>query len=94
MKDITKYSNPKRVQQLANQLLDNSVELSTRKDKKYMIKDPETDQYIHFGSFNPPMEDFTKHKDLERRNRFLIRNSKWKNAPVYTPRWLSYHLLW
>jgi len=92
MKDITKYSNPARVKQLANQLLDNSVELSTRKDKKYMIKDPETDKYIHFGQI--PYQDFTKSKDLEARNRFRIRNSKWRNAPIYTPRWLSYHLLW
>jgi hypothetical protein len=93
MKNITKYSDPKRVQYLAHKLIgkDADVEISSRKDKKYMIEDP-SGKDIHFGQL--PYEDFTKHKDTLRRNRFLTRNAKWKNAPIYTPRWLSYHLLW
>jgi hypothetical protein len=93
-KNITRYSDPRRVQYLAHKLIGRgaTVYLSTRKDKKYMIEDPATGHMVHFGQL--PYEDFTKHKDKDRREAFLVRNAKWKHAPVYTPRWLAYHLLW
>ena len=40
------------------------------------------------------MEDFSKHLDLERRDRFVSRNKKWKDAPMWTPAWLSFYVLW
>jgi hypothetical protein len=93
MKDITLYSDPKQVQSRAYQLLgkDAVINLSTRKDKKYMIKDP-NGKWIHFGQYG--MEDFTKHKDLTRREAFKTRNARWKKATTYSPAWLSYFLTW
>lgn len=93
MKNIDKYSNPKIVQNKANELLGKNVkvELSTRKDKKYMIEGSDGKK-IHFGQFG--YEDFTKHNDVARRNAFLARNKKWKQSDKNTPAWLSYNLLW
>jgi hypothetical protein len=56
-----------------------------------MIKDP-NNKWIHFGQMF--YEDFTKHNDQKRRENFLKRNYKWKNAPKYSPAYLAYHLLW
>ncbi len=33
---------------------------------------------VHFGQCNPPMEDYTKHNDLNRRNAYLLRATKIK----------------
>lgn len=93
--ELLKVSNPKIVRQMANDIFDGNYILrtSTRKDKKYMIKSPYTkDKWVHFGNIN--YEDYTKHKDKERRNRFLTRNKKWSTMPTYTPAFLSYYLLW
>lgn len=88
------YSNPQTVFKKAKQLLGNDViiELSNRKDKKYRILNPYTNKYINFGQMG--YEDYTKHKDKNRRNNFRIRNNKWANYPIYTPAFLSYWLLW
>ena len=90
---VSKYSNPHEVSKKALQLgFTQPIQLSTRKDKKYMIFHNNT--YIHFGQMNPPMEDFTKHKNIRRRDLFRTRNHKWADAPKYSARNLSYHLLW
>jgi len=47
---------------------------------------------IHFGQMG--YEDYTKHKDENRRNNFRIRNRRWAHQPKYTAGWLSYNLLW
>ena len=99
VKEIFKYSNPVEVQKKAEKLFGDDVmlELSNRKDKKYMIYDEVKNKWVHFGSFNPPMEDFTKHKDPIRRERYLARATKikgnWKDNP-YSPNMLSINLLW
>lgn len=92
--DILLYSNPKQVLKDAKKLFGNDVEIkiSTRKDKKYMIKNPENDKWVHFGQMF--YEDYTKHKDKKRMERFRIRNHKWANANEFSPAYLSYHLLW
>ena len=92
---VRKYSNPAKVKKRMKQLLGKDTELffSTRKNNKYMIKSPD-DKWLHFGAFNPPMEDFTKHQDEERRKKFQIRNARWKDTPKWSASWLSYHLLW
>jgi hypothetical protein len=38
--------------------------------------------------------DFTKTHDERRRERFRMRNHRWRDAPRYSAAWLSYHLLW
>ena len=45
-------------------LLDNSK-------KKYMVLNPDTNKWIHFGQMGN--EDFTKHKDDKRRQNYLKR---------------------
>lgn len=89
--EILKYSNPSIVQQQANKYLGEKIYISTRKDKKYMVKNPEG-KWIHFGQFG--YEDYTKHKDQNRRDNFRRRNAKWSKAEKYSPAWLSYWLLW
>jgi len=94
MENINKYSNPKKVNKIAKKLLGKDVKilLSTRKNKKYMVLDPKTNKFVHFGSL--PFEDYTKHNDLHRLQKFLSRNWKWALYPEYSPAWLSYYLLW
>ena len=88
---LSDYSDIKVVQRLANKYDVGRVFPSTRKDKKYMVEDPDG-KMIHFGAYG--MSDFSKHKDEERRKRFRTRNRKWKDFPKYSPAFLSYHLLW
>jgi len=68
-----------------------NIYVSTRKNKKYMVVHPITEKLIHFGS---TMEDYTYHKDEQRRTNFLKRNVKWSKADVFSPAYLSYSLLW
>lgn len=92
--EILKYSNPKIAHKKAKLLFGNNIEfkISTRKDKKYMIKNPNTNKWVHFGQMGN--EDFTKHKNELRRERFRTRNKKWSNSDEYTPAYLSYYILW
>ena len=92
--DIDLYSNPNQVYKNAVELLGDDVDIrfSTRKDKKYMVLNPYTNKWVHFGQMG--FEDYTKHKDDIRRHKFIIRNNKWLNADEYTPAYLSIYLLW
>ena len=92
-KDISKWSDPKEAQKQAKKYLGDDVKLfiSTRKDKKYMVQDP-NGKWVHFGLFGA--EDFTKHKNIQKRDFFRRRNAKWANADKWTPAFLSYYLLW
>ena len=73
----------------------NLVFLSTKPGKKYMTVDLNTNKWVHFGDLG--YEDFTKHKDQERRERYLARATKiagnWKYNK-FSPNALSIHLLW
>lgn len=91
--ELLKYSDPKRVKLLTKLLLgkDISLYVSTRKNKKYMVINPDG-KMVHFGQMG--FQDFTKHQDLERRNKFISRNKRWSKADKWTPAWLSYNLLW
>ena len=91
---LKQYSDPQKVIQNIKTYLGNDIKLfiSSRKDKKYMIQEPETNKWIHFGQMG--YEDATFHKNKDRISLFKKRNAKWKNAPKYTPAYLSYHLLW
>jgi hypothetical protein len=70
------------------------VKPSTRKYKKYMIRNNEG-KYIHFGDIR--YEDYTHHKDKQRRDNYLKRavnmHGKWINN-IWSPNWLSILLLW
>ena len=75
-----------------------SLVYSKRKNNKYMVKLP-TGKKVHFGS--PKYEDFTLHKDEERRKKYLARAKKIKNKkgeltynnPESSNYW-SVNLLW
>ena len=70
------------------------VKPSSRKYKKYMIKNNDG-KYIHFGDIR--YEDYTKHKDKDRRDNYLKRavnmHGNWINN-IWSPNWLSILLLW
>jgi hypothetical protein len=91
---IEKYSTPYKVFAKARQMFgpDVQIKLSTRQSKKYMILNPQTEKWIHFGEMG--YEDYTKHENLMRRERFRLRNRKWKDREKYSPAYLAYHLLW
>lgn len=97
-KDILQYSNPTTVQKLADKYFGKHipVELSTRKDKKYMVKDP-NGKIVHFGQMG--FEDFTKmNKDGGTRRKNYLKRAKnikgdWKQNK-YSPNNLAIHLLW
>lgn len=90
-------SDPNKVVDNAIKYLGNDViiDVSNRKDKKYMVYNPQSEKWVHFGQMN--YEDFTKHNDLNRRNRYLNRamniRGDWKDDK-YSPNNLSIHLLW
>ena len=69
--------------------------ISNRKNKKYIIMDPKTNKFSHFGSL--AYEDFTKHNDLQRQKIYIIRakniNGFWR-VDKFSPNNLSLYLLW
>jgi len=98
LEQLKKVSNPKEVIKNAQQYFndpDIKVYLSKRKDKKYAIYDKIIKKLVHFGNVN--YEDYTKHKNEERRQNYLNRASHikgvWKEN-IYSPNNLSLHLLW
>lgn len=93
-KDIELYSNPEIVLKNAKKIYGNDVEIdySTKKNKKYMIKNPNNNEWVHFGAMD--YEDYTKHKDKKRREAFLVRNHKWADAPLYSPSFMAFYILW
>jgi hypothetical protein len=97
LQDLIKYSNPHRVQQKAKEYFGSNIPIyiSSKKDKKYMVEDPNTNKLVHFGQMG--YEDHTKHQDEKRRQNYLNRSKNirgnWKDNP-YSPNNLSIHLLW
>jgi hypothetical protein len=96
-KEILKYSNPNLVYHKARYLFGNDViiRLSHRKAKKYMILNPKTSKFVHFGEMG--YKDFTKTNDLLKRYRYLQRATNikgdWKKDR-YSANNLAIHLLW
>lgn len=93
---LKEFSNPTIAQENAKKYLgkDTILYLSTRKDKKYMIQQP-NGKFIHFGQMG--YEDYTKHQNDIRRNNYLLRakniQGKWKDDK-YSPNNLAIHILW
>ena len=96
-KEILNYSNPKKVYEKAKSYLGQNVkiELSNNPHKKYMVLDPHTNKWVHFGQMG--YEDFTKHKDPVRRHNYLQRTlfmkGNWR-MNKYSPNNLSRNILW
>ena len=75
-----------------------SLDYSTRKNNKYMVKLSDGKK-VHFGS--PKYEDFLVHKDEKRRDKYLARAKKIKDKNgelTYTnpesPNFWAINLLW
>lgn len=92
--DVMKYSDPFKVVRNAQKLYGDDVliTVSSLPTKKYMIMNPHTSKWIHFGEMG--MEDFTKHNDKQRRRNFKQRNRAWKHHDKYSPAYMSYYLTW
>jgi len=92
--EIWKWSNPKTALQNAKKIYKKGIYRSTKKDKKYMIQDPDG-KWVHFGQMK--YEDFTKHGDQTRRENYLKRASgmkgNWKSNP-YSANALAMRILW
>jgi hypothetical protein len=91
--ELVKWSNPSTAQAKAKKYMSLNLYISSHPEKKYMIYDGQ--KWIHFGQMG--YEDFTKHKDLKRRENYLTRTSKmrgnWKSNPL-SPNNLSRNILW
>jgi hypothetical protein len=92
--NINEVSNPNIVLRLARKYYNKDVYLSTRKNKKYMIKN-DYGEMVHFGDIR--YEDFTYHKDITRQQNYLTRATNikgdWAND-MFSPNMLSIILLW
>ena len=93
-KEVSKYSNPDIVWMKLQEYSPNMpLFFSNRSDKKYMLIID--DKPIHFGQMG--YEDFTKHQDVIRRDRYLKRanniKGKWKDNK-FSPNNLAINLLW
>lgn len=94
---LYKVSNPREVQKRAIEIYgkDAIVYKSNKPAKKYQILNPVSGKWIYFG--DAKMEDFTKHKDADRRRRYLARALKikgnWRDD-IYSPNYLAILLLW
>lgn len=90
---LSDYSDIDEVQRNARKYLGKEVQPSTRKGKKFMVYDGT--KWVHFGALG--YEDFTKHKDSARRDRYRKRafniKGKWRENN-YSPNNLSINILW
>ena len=91
--DLILISNPYTVYTKFKKIYpsDSEIKISTRKNKKYMIYDPNIKKWFHFGSSD--YSDYTKHKDVRRQINFLRRNKRWSDANIYSSAYASYTLL-
>ena len=93
---LKKVSNPTTVKRKAKQIFGSSVKIveSKSKTKKYAVRTP-TGKLVNFGSID--YEDFTKHKDKQRRDNYLKRSAgikgNWMNNK-YSANILSRKILW
>lgn len=93
--ELVQYSNPQKVSRnLQRYLPGTKLYISTRKNKKYMVQQPDG-TWSHFGQMG--YQDYTKHHDDVRRIHYIQRASRihgdWKNN-MYSPNNLSMQVLW
>jgi hypothetical protein len=98
LKQLLEVSNPRQVIIKAIDYFKDpniKVHLSTKKNKKYMILNHNTNKYISFGDIR--YEDYTKHKDETKKAAYLARASNINGNWIfdkYSPNNLALHLLW
>lgn len=94
---LYEWTNPKEAQKKAFKYLGKNAIIykSSNPKKKFMILDPNKNKMVHFGQIN--FQDFLKHKNLDRRNRFLKRTAnmrgEWRDNK-YSANNLSREILW
>ena len=92
---IWHWSNPRIVNHKARQFYGTDIRRSNRVGKKYMIWDPHSEKWVHFGAMN--YQDFTKTGAEDKRRNYLRRSEgirgNWRENP-YSPNMLSRRLLW
>lgn len=93
--ELLTYSNPKKVLRNLKKYLPNTkLYTSSRKDKKYMVKDLDG-KWVHYGQMG--YEDYTRHMNRVRRNRYWKRAVNIKGNWIdnkYSPNMLSLMTLW
>ena len=93
--DIWDYSNPKEVANRAKKFYNSKIYRSTRPNKKYMIFNPVSEKFVHFGAIG--YDDYTRHKDEDRRHNYLVRSGNirgnWRDN-IYSANNLSRLLCW
>lgn len=96
-KELIKVSTPQIVYKKAKEIYGPNVDIdiSPLKNKKYRILDSIKNKYVDFGDIR--YQDFTKHKEEERRIRYLKRalniRGDWAKNP-FSKNWLAISLLW
>ena len=91
------YSSPKKAQKMAYRYLGKTAKLypARNSQKKYRICDQKNKKWVNFGQMG--YEDFTKHKNVSRRENYLRRSKNirgtWKKNK-YSPNNLSRNILW
>ena len=94
---LRRFSNPEKAQKMAYRYLGKTAKLypARNPEKKYSIYDPKNDKWMNFGQIG--YEDYTKHKDKNRRKNYLTRTRSmrgdWKRNP-YSANNLSMKVLW
>ena len=94
---LRRFSNPEKAQKMAYRYLGKTAKLYPARNpqKKYSIYDPKNDKWMNFGQIG--YEDYTKHKDKNRRKNYLTRTRSmrgdWKRNP-YSANNLSREVLW
>ena len=97
LNELKMYSDIEQVFKNAKHYLGDNVQLyvSTKSDKKFMVLNPDTNKFVHFGGMG--YEDYTKHQDEQRKERYLKRalniKGRWKDDP-YSANWLAIKFLW
>lgn len=96
-KELLQYSDPKKALENAIKYLKKDIvfSLSTKPKKKYMVMNPDTMKWTHFGEIG--YEDFLKHQDPIRQKNYLKRTANmkgnWKNDK-YSANNLAREILW
>ena len=93
---MNQYTNPKKVYKnfvkFGFKKDGSQLKPSTRQGKKWMVLDPNTGKWVHFGAMG--YEDYTKHNDKIRRKKYWSRMGRFESAYKYSPGYLSLVLLW
>ena len=93
---MNQFTNPKKVYKnfvkFGFKKDGSKLKPSTRSDKKWMVLDPNTGKWVHFGAMG--YEDYTKHNDKIRRKKYWSRMGRFESAYKYSPGYLSLVLLW